>query len=262
MKYLSLGSGSMGFFIELGVLSKLDMSLVEEISGASAGALLASLFMLARGDCPKILDYALTVPLKQMMSLNIKSLLTTYGLVSQTNIRLAFVNAIQTFMNKDDVTFRELYEHYPKKLHVTAYCIELQRTQYFSVDTTPDESVVDVLCASMAIPFLVSAVKIGPWTFIDGAVEEHDPCACFLERPKEDVLRVCVSWSETSSVVKDYKSYLLNVLKAVLKMRHKYSEFRKIDVTSPGIDLHDFGLSNEDKLKLVMAGHGHKFPDA
>jgi predicted acylesterase/phospholipase RssA len=264
-KCLSLGSGSMGLFIELGVLSKLRVDQLEEISGASAGALLAFLFIVTRGDIPKMLDFALNAPIKQMMMPNIRSLLKDYGLIPQAKIRAVFADCVAKFLNgRQDITFVHLYELFPIKLHVTAYCVELQKTCYFSVDTTPDVLLVDALTASMAIPLLVSTVKIDGWTYLDGGVEEEDPCGCFLGRPADEVLRLRVSLQlGTAPVVKDYKSYLVNIVNSLLKMRYKYQDFPSIEVASPpGIDINDFGLGNEDKLRLFLAGHNTCMPSS
>jgi predicted acylesterase/phospholipase RssA len=262
IKCLSLGPGSMGFFLELGILSKLDLDSLEEISGSSAGALLAFFFLVTRGDFPKILDYALKAPLKQIMTLNVRSLLTNYGMIPLQKIRDQLHDATRTFLGKSDVTFQELYDFWPIKLHVAGYCVDLQKTQYFSVDTTPGMKLVDALCASVAVPLLVSTVVLDGWTYIDGGVEEEDPCACYLGRPSEDVLKVRVTLLPGVTPVRDYKSYLMNMLSSLMKMRYRYPEFRAVEIGCDGVDLHDFCMSSETKLKLFLAGHAHKIPDS
>jgi predicted acylesterase/phospholipase RssA len=264
VKCLSIGAGSMGLFIELGILSKLKLDRLEEISGASAGAILAFLFIVTKGDIPKMLDFALNAPVKQMMTLSIRSLLKDYGLIPQQKIRAVFAGCTAQFLSgRQDITFAQLYELFPIKLHVTAYCVERQKTCYFSVDTTPDVQLVDALTASMAIPILVSTVKIDGWTYMDGGVEEEDPCACFLGRPADEVLRLRVGFeSSPVPVVKDYKSYLINIIMSLLKMRYKYHDFPSIEAISPGIDIHDFALGNEDKIRLFLAGHNTCMPSS
>ena len=91
MKYLAIGPGAMGFFIYLGVLSRLKLQDLEEISGASAGALLAFLYVAAKGDVPAMLDFAIKVPVKQLMKPNLKNMLLNYGLVPTHKIGRAHV---------------------------------------------------------------------------------------------------------------------------------------------------------------------------
>jgi len=63
----------MGFYIYLGVLSRLKLKDLEEVSGASAGALLLFLFLATKGDSPAMLDHAVKIPVKQLMKPNIKN---------------------------------------------------------------------------------------------------------------------------------------------------------------------------------------------
>ena len=100
MKYLVIGPGAMAFFVYLGVISSMKnenmFDDLEEISGASAGSLLAFLFIATKGDLAKILDYSINVPVKQIMKPNIKSLLKNYGLVPSDKLRKIFSEALKS----------------------------------------------------------------------------------------------------------------------------------------------------------------------
>ena len=150
MKHLAFGPGAMGYFMYLGALSALsDASALNElvsISGASAGALLGLVYILAKGDMQKSLQYSLAAPIKTVMKPNIKVLLKSYGLVSTKKVRSVFEDTARTFIGKDDVTFAELYAHWPVMLHVAACCIDLHATHYFSVDTAPSMSSMPCAC--------------------------------------------------------------------------------------------------------------------
>ena len=245
----------MGFFLYLGVLSRLkkdgQFDNLEAISGASAGALLGFLFCLAKGDATKILDFALGVPLNQIMKPNIKSLLKDYGLVPYTKIRKVLVGACQTFTGKDDVTFQELYEMYPIKLYVSAYCVDFMKTVYFSVETTPTLSVLDAVCASVAIPFLFSSVKLKDgWNYIDGGAAEVIPGGPFLG---QEAFALKLAWNRLEKV-KDLKTYAISILYSTMKLRHVY-DFPSIDIELPGDEMFDFGASNDAKLKMFLRGY-------
>lgn len=256
MKNLIIGPGAMGFFLFLGVFSRLKrnghLDDLESISGASAGALLGFLFCLSKGDPTKVLDYALTVPVKQLMKPNIKCLLKDYGLVSCSKIRKIFVEACSHFIGKDDVTFQELYELYPIKLHVSSYCVDFMKTVYFSVDTTPTMSVLDAVCASVAIPFLFSSVKLNDgYNYIDGGAAEVTPGSPFLGQ--NSVLAMKLAWNRLPEV-KDLKSYAMSILLSTMKMRHVY-DFPILDLDVTGVDVYDFSASNEGKLKMFLKGY-------
>jgi predicted acylesterase/phospholipase RssA len=260
MKNLIIGPGAMGFFLYLGVLSKLKrecrLDEVEAISGTSAGALLGFIFCLAKGDTTKVLDYALTVPLKQIMKPNIKCLLKDYGLVSCSKIRKVLVEACSRFIGKDDVTFQELYELYPIKLHVSSYCVDFMKTVYFSVDTTPTMSVLDAVCASVAIPFLFSSVKLSDgYNYIDGGAAEIVPGSPFLGQ--NSVVAMKLAWNRLPEV-KDLKTYAMSILLSTMKMRHVY-DFPTLDLDVSDVDVFDFSASNEGKLKMFLKGWSQTF---
>jgi predicted acylesterase/phospholipase RssA len=254
MKNLIIGPGAMGFFLFLGVLSRLkrdgQLDTLEAISGASAGALLGFLFCISKGDPTRVLDYALTVPVKQLMKPNIKCLLKNYGLISCSKIRKVLGEACHTFIQKDDVTFQELYELYPIKLHVSSYCVDFMKTVYFSVDTTPTMSVLDAVCASVAIPFLFSSVKLRDgYNYIDGGSAEVVPGAPFIG---QDALAMKLAWNRLPEV-KDLKTYAMSILLSTMKMRHVY-EFPTLDLDASDVDVYDFSASNDAKLRIFLKG--------
>ena len=245
----------MGFFMYLGVLSRLKregrLEETEAISGTSAGALLSFIFCLTKGDPTKVLDFALSVPIKQIMKPNIKSLIRDYGLIPCSKIRKVLVEACRTFIQKDDVTFHELYELHPIKLHVSSYCVDFMKTVYFSVDTTPTMSVLDAVCASVAIPFLFSSVKLNDgYNYIDGGAAEIVPGSPFLGQ--NDVLAMKLAWNRLPEV-KDLKTYAMSILLSTMKMRHVY-DFPTLDLDVSDVDVFDFSASNETKLKMFLKG--------
>ena len=251
MKYLAIGPGAMGFFMYLGVVSKLkkegQLEDLEEISGASAGALLGFLFCVSKGDTTRLLDWTLGVPVKSIMKPQIKTLTTQYGLVPHTKVR----KVLADFLQRDDITFQELYHHFPVKLHVSAYCVDYMKTTYFSVDATPRMSVLDAVCASIAIPFLFSSVRIGDANYIDGGAAEAVPGAPFLGREK-DTMCVRLAWGVPGKV-RDLKTYAISILYATMNLRANYD--------LPGLaleadpDVFDFSASGETKLRMFLRGY-------
>jgi predicted acylesterase/phospholipase RssA len=259
VRFLAIGPGAMGFFLYLGVIAKLKhvggLDALEEISGASAGGLLGFLFLVTKGDISQVLDYALGVPVKQIMKPNIRNFLKNYGLVAPTKIRKVLSEACVKFIGKPDVTFQELYEFNPIKFHVSTYCVDLMKTAYFSVDATPGMSVLDAVSATIAIPFLFSVMKIGEWTYIDGGAAEAVPGAPFLG--KNNVLALNLA-SGRPAPVTDLKSYSIGILYSTMKLRATY-ELPLITLDSGDMDIFDFSASNDGKLRMFMKGFAVNF---
>lgn len=261
IKYIAIGPGAMGYFIYMGVLSKLKqegrLGALEEISGSSAGGLAAFLFCATKGDPARALDFSLGVPVKQIMKPSIKNLLTNYGLISPSKVRKVLASGCLQFLSKIDVTFKELYEWYPVKLHLSSYCVDIGKTVYFSVDTTPTMSVLDAVCATVAIPFLFSPLKLKDgWNYIDGGSAEAVPGAPFLGR-SDDVL--CVKLAQGRPVPPtDLKTYGLSILYSTMNLRATYTDFTILDINLEDHDVFDFGATNDKKLKLFILGHSQK----
>lgn len=256
VRHLAIGPGAMGFFLYTGVLSKLKqkgcLDALEQISGASAGGILAFLFLATKGDIPRILEFAIGVPVKQIMKPNIKNLLKNYGLVPHSKVRKVISDACMKFMGQPDITFEELYRFNPIKIHIAAYCVDFMKTVYFSVDTTPAVSVVDAVCATFAIPFLFSAVKMKDgWSYIDGGAAETTPAGPFLGM--SDTLALRIGWNRLTEI-KDIKTYSLNILYSSLHMRHVY-DCPTVDIESKDDEIWDFGAENEGKFRMFMAGY-------
>ena len=253
MRYLVIGPGAMGFYIYLGVLSRLKLKDLEEVSGASAGALLLFLFLATKGDIPAMLDHSVKIPVKQLMKPNIKNFFTKFGLVPTAKLEATIKKTCKKFLKKDDITFRELYEFNPIKFHVSAFCVDLQKTVYFSVDSTPDMSVCQAVTASIAVPFLMSSVRIGDWNYIDGGTQEQIPGGPFLGKNFEEVFCLKIdSWQKHE--VKDLKSYAYSILACLSGLRHTYN-FKTIHVPYENFDIFNFSYTSEDKLRMFMLGH-------
>jgi len=258
MKNIIIGPGAMGFFMFLGFMARLKkdghLEDLEELSGASAGALLGFLYCLSRGDPTRVLDYSLQVPVKSIMKPNIKSLTTNYGLVPTSKVRKVLSEACMHFIQKDNITFRELHDYFPVKLHVSSYCVDYMKTVYFSADTTPNESVLDAVCASIAIPFLFSSVKMGGANYIDGGAAETVPGAPFLGR--QDVFSIRFAWGMPTKV-RDLKTYAISILYATMNLRAKY-DYEGVALDADP-EIFDFGASNEGKLRMFLKGWAQNF---
>lgn len=260
MKHLAIGPGAMTYFAFLGALGALrdchELDNLEEISGASAGGLLAFFYVVAEGNIKTIIDYSLDIPIKDIMKPNIRQFLKHFGLVSQKKIRSVIVDIIRVFFSKEDLTFRELQALRPTmpKIYISAYCVNLARTEYFSCDSTPNMSVVDALCMTIAVPFLFASVEHQGRRYIDGGTMEETPCGIFLG--SRDVKTLLTPWSSESLEydTRNLKSYLVSILCTTMRMRPRYS-FPSIEIDMSRFELFDFGVSTETKLKLFSFGY-------
>lgn len=258
MKHLVIGPGAMAYFLFMGTLSALSdkgaLNDLETISGSSAGGLVGFIYILTKGDIHRMFELSCEIPVKNIMKPNIKTLFKTYGLVSSKKIRSVLVDVTQKVLGKDDVTFAELYAYWPIKLYISACCIDLTVTHYFSVDTHPDMSIHEALTMTVAVPFLIQSVKKNDWHYIDGGALEETPCMAVIgENPK--LVHVIRLGAEFSARVNNLKTYSLRLLGTAFSLRHRYTTFEETVIESDDIDIFDFSMSIESKVRMFVAGY-------
>jgi predicted acylesterase/phospholipase RssA len=123
MKYLVLGPASMGIYSLIGTLKALEPKLVDvkEISGSSAGSILALLLALGM-SVDEILDVALNLNVPEFVKLRIGSFFNKFGFVDLGPIREKLVEVCGC-----DPTFEEL----DMKIYISAFCLNTSTTEYF-----------------------------------------------------------------------------------------------------------------------------------
>lgn len=242
-KYLIIGPGAMAYFSFIGVLTKVDMSSIEEISGASAGAILG-MFLACGKTIDEIIKFSLDLNLKELASVNLVSLFTKYGLIAMEPIK----KKLKEFIGNP--TFREL----KKKLYVSAFCVNKSETEYFSVDTHPDMPVVDAICMSMAVPFLFECCKFGDFIYVDGGTTERLPSTAFLNKNPDEILSIKMIFDQRKTEIKDLRQFVTNLLTATLNNRHETAIGKVIYVDVGNRNIFDFYMTLEEKVKLFLLG--------
>ena len=215
--YLVIGPAAMGLFAFMGSLSVIDLSKVKEVSGASAGAILG-LFICLGKTVEEIIEFCLKLDLKELTTMNLLSLITKFGLISHEPIK----KVLKEFCG--DPTFSQL----DKKLYVTSFCVNKSETEYFSIDTTPDMSVIDAVCMSIAVPFLFETVKYNNFTYLDGGTFESAPVMAFLNKDPNDVLILQLASNKVQvSEIKSLKDFIYNIIQLAINNRVIYKTFSK-----------------------------------
>lgn len=249
MEYLVLGPASMGIFSLAGCLTKHQKELehIKEISGSSAGALLAIALAL-RIPLPEILDGLLSVDFENLCKFKLKCLLKHYGLIDMKPVRDALIECYGC-----DPTFSEL----SMKVYISSYCLNRCTTEYFSVDTHPDMKVIDAVCMSIAIPLLLPPVKYKDMLYMDGCTRELVPVTPFLDKKPDKIFCVQLKTHEVFfEKITNLKQFIQAIMTTALKLPNtntmKLGVTKKID--TGGIDIYNFSMSHEDKLRLFLLG--------
>ena len=240
----------MAFYAFLGQMSSMDLTRVRAVSGSSAGAMLALLWIVNDCSIPDVLDYALGVKVDKLMKPNIKNFLNNFGLVPMNKIRHTLSDAIFKKFKIREITFGELWSRRPIALHVSAFCTERGETVYFSHETHPGTSVIDAVCGSIAVPILFSTVKIGEWRYVDGGFQEAMPGLPFVSKDPAEVVAICFGPAPLKGPSDSLASYVSTIFSGFLRLRHDY-KFPTYIIEAGDVDIFDFSA---DGLKIFAYG--------
>ena len=101
--------------------------------------------------------------------------LTKFGMDDGEKI----MTIIKTFLFEKfkiyDLTFKELFDKTKKKLKIFSTNYTKAKSEMFSVDTTPDCSVIQAIRMSISVPFLFTPVEYNDCYYIDGGITNNFP---------------------------------------------------------------------------------------
>ena len=249
MEYLVIGPGAMGGFSMLGYLKTIEESLdnIKEYSGASAGAII-SVFLALGFSIDDILYKLAELEGNKLVKLNLKCFMNKYGLVDLKPIRDKFVNIFES-----DPTFLDI----EKKIYISAFCVNTSKTVYFSKDTHPNMKVIDALCMSIAVPFIFSSYRYEGMVYVDGGTLETLPSTPFLDKKTNKVL--CIRMKMEPEFIQDItspKQFAEALIASTLNNRQQnvLKNCKVVDIDIGQVDVFNFNMTYEEKLKLYLKG--------
>lgn len=256
MKYLILGPGSTGFFALFGYLMKLHdkdkLQDLEEISGSSAGSLLAFCYLIGKNNLPKLKEYVFSVDVGSALKIKLKNILKFFGLVDKEIVKKEISSLCHEFTDLWDVSFEQLYQMTGIKFHVPAYSLKTKCNVYFSVDSHPSKSVVDVICSSISIPLIFPPYD----GFLDGSIAEEIPWLPFADKPYDDCLAIRIS-GETEEIhtYDSFIRYIMDLINVIYYMRDKNKKIPTVIVDTGKLNTLNFQITHDDKLKAFVSGY-------
>jgi predicted acylesterase/phospholipase RssA len=244
MKRLIIGSGSMMAWAFMGVLKQLEetgqLKDLEEISSASCGCLVGVGYLYLK-SVDTLLNKTFLIDFEPFKP-NIKTLIKKWGFIDSNHIG----DIARSWVGS--MTFKELYEHNPIKIHIAVSDLRYCKVKYLSVDTDPDMEVAKAIQMSCSVPLIFTPND----TYVDGALFEMGPYGPFLGKP--DVLEIRFQKFEQEYKFKSLKEYLVVILSCLTKNRFEYFGFPRIQISSD-INMFDFKMPRETKLQLFKEGY-------
>ena len=246
MKYLIIGPGGIGIFSILGAIEPIFED-IGEISGSSAGSIIA--FMWGIGmKYDQMIRVCMSIDLTKLTSANIYNFISKYGMVDHKDIKTTLLKITDNI----DIKFKDI----DKNIYIAAYDVNEMKTKYFSKYSTPNLSIIDAVCMSISIPFIFNPFEYKGHLYIDGAIEEDLPAEPFILKNLNDIIVISVICDRSYNKISNMFDYIKTMCLITLQTRYTWKlDFGKvIRIDLSGVNLFNFNLTDEEKLKLLIKG--------
>jgi predicted acylesterase/phospholipase RssA len=148
----------------------IDFNNILNLVGTSSGSIIC--FFLSIGYTLKELeDFVLQFDFKKLEpDVNCNIFLSEYGIDDGIKIMTTIKTFLIEKLDRDDITFKELYELKNKNLQIFTTNFTLARSEIFSYKTTPDVSILLAIRMSICVPFLFTPVQYNNCYYVDGGI--------------------------------------------------------------------------------------------
>ena len=173
---------------------KNELSHVDTFVGTSAGAVIAALVAM---DADEKLTYSTFSTMidkyKPVQHIKFSNILESFGTVSSETFVKPVVselimnpyNMIEMCQGKEPSTspptFSEFAKTTGKNLIIATVNISRQQTEFFCVDTHPNQCIVEAISASCAVPLIFSPISIDGDLHVDAGITDNLPVAALPE---------------------------------------------------------------------------------
>lgn len=266
IKNLVISSGAHNIFTQFSAIKTLlekkfiELKNIKKIYGTSSGAIIGLLLSLNL-EIIDIYNYLLNRPWCKLINFDTTLIFNSYennGVFDITILKKSFYPLIKLTTLREHFTFKDLYEYSGKKLHVfSTDCNNIEAVD-FSMDRTPELSVIKAIYMSSCIPILFKPIKYENKFYIDGAFTAHFPINEFIknnpECNRDEILGINI-FAGFQKKINDNNliNFNFSVLNNIWKKTTKYEEIKYIMKLSCNYNfiLNEFYKIIEDKTKRL-----------
>jgi len=241
IKNLVISSGAHNLFTQFSAIKTLidsnfiDLKNIKQIYGTSSGAIIGLLLSLNL-EITEIYNYLLNRPWEKLFCVDSSQIFNSYennGFFDITILKKSFIPLLKLTKLKENFTFKDLYEYSGKKLHVfSTECNKIESVD-FSLDKTPELSVIKAIYMSSCIPILFKPIKYEDKFYIDGAFTSHFPINEFIinnpDCDRDEILGINIFMGLQKKINDDNLiNFSFGVLNNFWKKEIKYYEIKYI----------------------------------
>jgi len=254
------GGGIKGFSF-IGALEKLienNIINLEEITlyvGTSAGAIISLLLNLG-WNTKELKDFVINFNFTKLTGeIDSINFFENYGIQDGERLKLLFIKFLESKLDKRDITFEELYKITKKKIIIIGTNLTIGKEKVFSVDETPEFSVILALRISVSVPIIFTPIKFNNEIFVDGGLVNNFP---INHCPKKSTIGFYIKNAHNNQIdsVKTLITSALGVAADTISEKNikKYIK-NVIQIKNTEYNITNFEINLEFKLKLINLGY-------
>jgi NTE family protein len=258
MDTLVISGGALGGFAVIGALQALhDKYHFTTYAGCSVGSIIATLLSIGY-TYTELAIITESFKYEEFADLQILGLVENLGIETGSKIIKLIKKLIHRKTGLYDLTFRQHWRITGRHLWINASCVELDECHYFSYKNSPDLSILSAIRMSIALPFVITAVKWGEYTYVDGGLHNSFPISIFA--PEKTLGIKLVNNNSMPEGVHPFIKHTAMILGSLYKRiyEQQYQDLQKkykIIEIQTGISTYRTSVDKDTKDRLIDKGY-------
>ena len=260
MKNLVCAGGGTKAFYYLGIIKSLEEhNLLEEIEnmcGTSCGSMIVIALAL-NYSYDELYNIFKDYDLKNVLNCDIFNIFTNYSMYGNDILRKILKILIKYKTNKERLSMKELCEYSKKKIYIIATNIESGEEKIFNRENDGDMDIIDIVCASCALPMIFPIVEINKNKYVDGCFMNNYPLDIFKD-DLDNTIGIEIESFCNSRKISSFYDYIINLLLIMCKQSgtHKHLKKAKKYIFIENKECaSNFEITNEKKKEMINIGY-------
>tara|TARA_B100000524_G_scaffold347823_1_gene250634 strand:- start:4361 stop:5269 length:909 start_codon:yes stop_codon:yes gene_type:complete len=233
---------------------------IKNICGISSGSIFALAYCLrfSYNDLRTFVFKINIDDLKEGYYENIFNLIDKYGLDSGHKFERLIKLLLKKKIGNENCTFLDLNKfNSDNNLIIVGSNLTTMKTEYFSMDTTPDMEIWKAIRISISFPIIFEKFVLNQQIYIDGGVTDNYPIEHFLD-DLENTIGICIHSSNELPIINSLHTYLLRIIYILASQKERVYCKKYADNTiiiNVNMNIASIDFSNELKQNLIDEGY-------
>ena len=254
------GGGLKGFAMVSSIKQLLNFKIIKlknikNYYGTSVGSIISTLLAIGY-SIDELLTFIDKFNFEKLSDdIDIDNLFTDFGISTGKNIMTVLQFLFNEKINKNDISFIELYNMKNITLNIIATNITDMIEEVFNHNTYPDMSIMTAIRMSIAVPIIFTPVLFNNKLYLDGGLVNNFP----INHVKTDKFIGITTNFKNKSNNDSLMNFIFNFINITIKTINlknitKFNKDNIIFIENNNIDTAEISLNKGNKNKLLIIG--------